>query len=88
MDLPAHALGQALFIRTGCLDYGEVAVPFQTLEEMVRICSEPRAGLSLERVVVFLIKDAEPIALTLGFIAASKGLRPSLLPAEFKARGG
>lgn len=88
MDLPAHAHGQAIFIRTGRLDYGEVAVPFQTLEEMVRICSGPRAGLSLERVVVFLIKDAEPITLTLGFIAASKGLRPGLLPAEFKTRSG
>jgi hypothetical protein len=84
MNLPAHAIGQAVFIRTGVPDYVEVALPFQTLEEMVKLCSEPRPGLTLERVVVFSMRDGQPCALTLGFISASKGVRPASFHPELK----
>lgn len=84
MSLPNHAIGQVIFIRTDCFDYLEVPVAFQTLEELVLICSEPRAGMSLERVVVFQIQDGQPVAVTLGFISASKGLRQAAWPAEFR----
>lgn len=84
MNLPAHSIGQAVFIRTGVPDYVEVALPFQTLEEMVKLCSEPRAGLTLERVIIFSMRDNQPCALTLGFISASKGVRPSFVHPELK----
>ncbi len=84
MNLPAHAIGQAIFIRTGVPDYAEVTLPFQTLEELVRLCSEPKAGLTLERVVVFAMQNGQPCALTLGFISASKGIRPGGFHPEFK----
>lgn len=84
MNLPAHAIGQAVFIRTGVPDYLEVTLPFQTLEELVRLCSEPRPGLTLERVVVFAMQNGQPSALTLGFISASKGVRPGAFHPDFK----
>jgi 6-phosphogluconolactonase (cycloisomerase 2 family) len=65
MNLPAHAIGQAVFIRTGVPDYVEVA-------------------LTLERVVVFSMRDGQPCALTLGFISASKGVRPASFHPELK----
>lgn len=83
MNSPAQAIGQAVFIRTEVMEYAEVNVPFQTLEELVKVCSEPRPGLTLERVVVFSLRDGQPCALTLGFISASKGVRQGLHP-EFK----
>lgn len=85
MNLPANAIGQAVFIRTDVLEYVEVTVPFQTLEEMVKVCSEPRPGVTLERVIVFSLRDGQPCALTLGFISASRGIRPGLIHPEFKA---
>ena len=85
MHLPAHAIGQAIFIRTGVPDYIEVPLPFQTLEEMVKVCSEPKPGLTLERVVVFSMRGGQPHALTLGFISASKGVRPEVFHPEFKS---
>ena len=53
MNLSENATGQAVFIRTDVLEYLEINFPFQTLEEMVKICSEPKPGLTLERVIVF-----------------------------------
>lgn len=85
MNLPAHAIGQAVFIRTDVLDYAEVNVPFQTLEELVKVCSEPRPGLTLERVIVFSLLGGHPSALTLGFVSASKGVRPGGVHPEFKS---
>lgn len=79
MEPPAYAVGQAVFIRTDTPDYAEEALPFRSLEEMVRICSESRPHLVLEKVIVFAMKDGEPCALTLGFIAATKGQRPGNL---------
>ena len=80
MNPPTNAIGQAVFIRTDVLDYSEVNVPFQTLEELVNVCSEPRPRLTLERVIVFSLHGGQPSALTLGFISASKGVRPRRLP--------
>jgi hypothetical protein len=76
MGTPAYAIGQAVFIRTDTADYAEEVIPFKTLEEMVKICGESRPNLVLEKVVVYAMPDGEPCALTLGFIAATKGQRP------------
>lgn len=73
----AYAIGQAIFIRTDTVDYAEESIPFRNLEEMVRLCSEPHPDLTLEKVVIYSLVGQEPRALTLGFIAASKGQRPS-----------
>jgi hypothetical protein len=79
MESPAYALGQAVFIRTDTPDYAEESVPFKTLEEMVQICSHSRPNLVLEKVIVYAMSDGEPCALTLGFVAATKGQRPGNL---------
>jgi hypothetical protein len=79
MDSPAYAIGQAVFLRTDTADYAEEVIPFKDLEEMVGICSQTRANLILEKVVVYSMSDGEPCALTLGFIASTKGQRPSQL---------
>lgn len=84
MNLPENAIGQAVFIRTDVLEYLEVSLPFQSLEEMVKVCSEPKPGLTLERVIVFSLRDGQPCALTLGFISASRGTRPELFDPEFE----
>jgi hypothetical protein len=77
MDGPgAYAIGQAIFIRTDTVDYAEESIPFRNLEEMVRICSEPHPNLTLEKVIVYSMVHQEHCALTLGFIASSKGQRP------------
>jgi hypothetical protein len=46
---------------------------------MVRVCSEPHPNLTLEKIIVYSLVNQEPCALTLGFIAASKGQRPTNL---------
>lgn len=76
-DSPAYSIGQAIFIRTDTADYAEHPVPFSTLEEMVGICSKSRPNLILEKVIVYSLADGEPSALTLGFVAATKGQRPA-----------
>ena len=75
-DSPACGIGQAIFIRTDTADYAEHPMPFDTLEDMVRICSKSRPNLILEKVIVYSLADGEPCALTLGFVAAAKGQRP------------
>ena len=79
LESPAYAVGQAVFIRTDTPDYAEQILPFRSLEEMVRICSQSRPNLVLEKVIVYAMPDGEPCALTLGFIAATKGQRPGNL---------
>jgi hypothetical protein len=76
MGNPSYAIGQAVFIRTDSADYSEEVVPFRTLEEMVNVCSKSRPNLILEKVVVYAMAEGEPCALTLGFIASTKGQRP------------
>jgi hypothetical protein len=46
---------------------------------MVQICSHSRPNLVLEKVIVYAMSDGEPCALTLGFVAATKGQRPGNL---------
>ena len=84
MNFPENTIGQAVFIRTDVLEYLEISFPFQSLEEMVKVCSEPKPGLTLERVIVFSLRGGQPSALTLGFISASRGLRPEVFHPEFK----
>lgn len=76
MNQPAYAIGQAVFIRTDTVDYAEMTIPFKSLEELVELCSVPRDNLVLEKVVVYSMVEGEPTAVTLGFIAATKGQRP------------
>jgi hypothetical protein len=79
MDTPAYAIGQAVFIRTDTVDYAEETVPFRNLAEMVKICSEPRPDMTLEKVIIYSMVNQEPCALTLGFIASTRGQRPTNL---------
>jgi len=79
MSNSAYAIGQAVFIKTDSLDYAEETIPFRNIEEMVRICSETHPNLTLEKVILYAMVDAEPCALTLGFMCASKGVRPKNL---------
>jgi hypothetical protein len=77
MQPAAYAIGQAVFIRTDTPDYAEETIPFRNLEEMVALCSRPHPNMTLEKVLVFSLVNGEPVALTLGFIASSKGQRPN-----------
>jgi hypothetical protein len=81
-ETPAYAVGQAVFIRTDTPDFTEESLAFKSLEEMVQICSECRPNLVLEKVIIFAMPEGEPFALTLGFIAATKGQRPGNLTLE------
>ncbi len=73
---PAYAIGQAIFIRTDTPDYAEESIPFRNLEEMVKVCSEAHENLTLDKIVVYSQCAGQPTALTLGFVAASRGQRP------------
>jgi len=84
MATPDYAIGQAIFIRTDVPDYPEVSVPFQTLAELVRICSEPRPGNLLDKVVFYATVDDEPRSVSLSFLSASKGVRPGHLDGIFQ----
>jgi hypothetical protein len=79
MNVPAYAIGQAIFIRTDTLDYAEESIPFKNLEELVRICTESHENLTLDKIVVYSLVEGHPSAVTLGFISASKGARPKNL---------
>ena len=76
MEVPSYAIGQAVFIRTDTPDYAEETIAFKNLDELVEICSKSHPNLTLEKIVVYGMPGGEPCALTLGFIAASKGQRP------------
>lgn len=77
MDASAYAIGQAVYIRTDTPDYAEETIPFKTLEEMVRVCSASLPNLMLDKIIVYAMPNGEPCALTLGFIAATKGQKPN-----------
>ena len=76
MDTPAYAVGQAIFIRTDTPDYMEQIIPFKDLEELVRICSQAHPDLVMEKILIYALSDGEPCAVTLAFVAATKGQRP------------
>jgi hypothetical protein len=80
-----YAVGQAVFIRTDSADYLEEVMVFRDLEELVGICSKSHPNLILEKVVVYAMTEGEPCALTLGFIASTKGQRPGRAEIETKA---
>jgi len=86
METPAYPIGQAIFIRTDTPDYEEQMVPFQDLEELVKICSQPRPNLVLEKILVYAMPDGEPCAVTLGFVASTKGQRPGETIVESEAQ--
>ena len=71
-----YAIGQAVFIRTDTPDYAEETIPFKTLEDLVTICSTPRAHLTLDKVMVYSMVKGEPHAVMLGFMCASRGTSP------------
>ena len=77
MSQSQYAVGKAVFIRTDTVDYEEASIPFKNLEELVTLCSQPRDNLVLEKIIVYSMVDGEPVAVTLGFIAASMGTRPA-----------
>jgi hypothetical protein len=79
MEKLANAIGQAVFIRTDTLDYAEESIPFHTIEEMVRLCTESLPNLTLDKVIFHSAINAEPCSVTLGFLAATKGRRPAAL---------
>ena len=79
MPETAYAIGQAVFFRTDMADYVEVVIPFQSLEEMVKVCSQPRPDCVLEKVIIYASPDGEPTAVSLGFISSTRGQRPDSL---------
>ncbi len=74
-----YAIGQAVFIRTDTPDYEEESIPFKTLGDMVKLCSEPRADMVLDKIVVYAMPDGTAHAVTLGFVSATKGAKPGNL---------
>ena len=86
MTTPEYAIGQAVFVRTDVPDYAEVTVPFQGLGELVRLCSEPRPGMLLDKVIIYATVGEEPRSINLSFLSASRGTRPDAL--ERLLKGG
>ncbi len=76
MNPSSYAIGQAVFIRTDVPDYVEETIPFKSLDELVKVCTESHDNMTLEKVVVFSMVNTEATAVTLGFISASRGQRP------------
>jgi len=76
MQTPEYAIGQAVYIRTDLPDYREVTIPFQTLSQLVRICSEPKPDMLLDKVVFYALVNEEARSVTMSFLSASKGARP------------
>jgi hypothetical protein len=81
MENSSYAVGQAVFLRTDTPEYDEEAVPFQSLDELVKICSQPRLDRVLEKVIIYAMPEGEPCAVTLGFVAATKGQKPDNITA-------
>jgi hypothetical protein len=79
MHAPDYAIGQAVYIRTDLPDYLEVTIPFHTLSQLVRICSEPKPDMLLDKVVFYALVNEEARSVTMSFLSASKGARPGNL---------
>jgi hypothetical protein len=69
----SNAIGEAVFIRTDVPQYLEAKKSFRTLDEMIDICTTTYPKETLEKIVVFASKGGQPVTLTLGFIASSRG---------------
>ncbi|MBI5772319.1 MAG: hypothetical protein HZA89_01080 [Verrucomicrobia bacterium] len=76
VNLSSYAVGQAVFVRTDTVDYEEKTIAFSSLEELVKVCSEPHPNMLLEKIIIHSLGGGEPSALTLGFISCTKGQRP------------
>lgn len=79
MQLSDYAIGQAVYIRTDTPDYEEESIPFKTLGDLVKLCSEPRPDMVLDKIVVYAMPNGTPQAVTLGFVSATKGAKPGNL---------
>lgn len=82
MNPTSYAIGQAVYIRTDTPDYVEETIPFKSLDEMVQVCTTPRENMTLEKIVVFSMVKNNAMALTLGFISASVGHKPTTVEAK------
>jgi hypothetical protein len=78
MQSQAQTIGQAVYVRTDSPDYIEVVRPFQTLQDLVEICTQSQSNLSLEKILVFALKNGQSCAVTLGSISTALGVRPNL----------
>jgi len=79
MSTPAYAIGQAVYVRTDTPDFAEESIPFRNLEEMVELCTKSQPNMVLDKLIVYAMPAGEPIAVTLSFVAATKGQRPATL---------
>jgi hypothetical protein len=77
MQTPEHAIGQAIFVRTDVPDFPETTVPFQTLGELVTVCSEVRPGMLLDKVVIYATIGEDARSVTLRFMSAGKDGDPA-----------
>ena len=84
MNKSDYAIGQAVYIRTDSPDYEEETFPFKSLGELVRICTEPKDDLVLEKVIVYAMPEGEPHAVTFNFVAATRGEKPGNLEEMLK----
>jgi hypothetical protein len=66
-------LGRAVFIRTDRADFGEEEVPFDTMDEMFRLCLESQRNLSLQKIVLSKEVDRKPCTVTLEYTSTSSG---------------
>jgi hypothetical protein len=67
-------LGRAIFIRTDKSDFREQEIPFETMEEMFRLCLDPQKHLSLQRIVLNQELDQKPCSVKLDYVSASFGV--------------
>lgn len=74
-----YAIGQAVFLRTDTPDYAEETIPFKSLGDLVKLCSEPREDMVLDKIIVYAMPDGQAHAVTLGFVSATEGAKPKNL---------
>jgi hypothetical protein len=72
MTEPLKVIGEAVFIRTDTPDFAEEVKHFQTLEEMIRICSHSFPGLALERIMINGRNSEQEYTVALGLISACR----------------
>lgn len=82
MDSGSYAIGQAVFIRTDTPDFEEKTFPFASMEELVRLCTNPKPNLTLEKIIIHCLSEEHSTAVTLGFISATQGSRSKGLPKQ------
>lgn len=78
MQNQLQTIGQAVYVRTDSPDYIEVVRPFQTLQDLVEICTQTPTNLSLDKILVFAFGNGQPRSVTLGSISTALGVSPNL----------